>query len=113
MADYRAESAIQVGNRKRTPPQGRDLLEPIIELREAELDEVYGGLVNFSSAIANIRQNARGGDSLAAGGFGGNARATDGEALGGLGGEALSGLGGAGGGNSFEVVSRAQAPVRG
>ena len=81
-------------------------MDLIIELREAELDEVYGGQISFSNATFNIRQNARGGDSLAAGGNGGSATAGAlGIATGGIGGAATSGDGGSGGFNSIEVIS--------
>ncbi len=75
-------------------------MELIIELAEADLDEVYGGRMNFSGAAFSIRQNARGGDSTAVGGNGGDARATTGAATGGAGGVATSAVGGAGGDNS-------------
>ena len=83
-------------------------MELIIELPEAELDEVYGGLINFAGAIFSIRQNARGGDSIAFGGNGGSATAgAGGTATGGAGGAAVSGLGGAGGVNIIEIFDGA------
>ena len=81
-------------------------MELIIELPEAAFDEVYGG-VHFSghtdtgSGGLRIRQNARGGDSIAVGGDGGNASAGTGAATGGVGGVATSGVGGAGGTNTI------------
>ena len=80
-------------------------MDLIIELREAELDEVYGGQIDFSGATFNIRQRARGGDSLAAGGNGGSADAgLLGAATGGAGGAAASAAGGSGGFNSIDVI---------
>jgi hypothetical protein len=106
MAAYRAASAIQVGSRRLAPSQGRDLMELIIELPEAAFDEVYGG-VHFSghtdSSRPSIRQNARGGDSVAVGGDGGDAFvAGTGPATGGAGGAATAGAGGAGGTNTID-----------
>ena len=81
-------------------------MDLIIELREAELDEVSGGQIDFSGATFNIRQRARGGDSLAAGGNGGSADAGAlGAATGGAGGVATSGAGGFGGENEIDVFS--------
>ena len=73
-------------------------------LSDAELDAVTGGY-DFSFHV-RIDQNARGGDSLAAGGDGGNARAEGlgGTATGGVGGTATSAAGGAGGSNSISVT---------
>jgi hypothetical protein len=64
----------------------------ISPLSDAELDAVAGGL--------RIRQNARGGDSIAIGGNGGNA--TGGLlATGGIGGAATAAAGGLGGDNTI------------
>ena len=74
-------------------------MDLIIELREAELDEVSGG-INFSGATFSIRQNARGGDSVSVGGNGGDAFAAGiGLATGGAGGVSTSAAGGRGGTN--------------
>ena len=82
-------------------------MDLIIELREAELDEVYGGQISFAGAAFSIRQNARGGDSIAVGGNGGSADASGAgsTAFGGIGGAAASGAGGFGGGNLILVGS--------
>ncbi len=74
-------------------------MDLIIELREAELDEVSGGQISFSGAAFSIRQNARGGDSIAVGGEGGDATTGAGVATGGAGGAATAAAGGAGGTN--------------
>ena len=73
-------------------------MDLIIELREAELDEVSGG-INFSGATFSIRQNARGGDSISFGGNGGDAVSGLGAATGGAGGASTSAAGGLGGTN--------------
>jgi hypothetical protein len=72
----------------------------ISPLSDAELDVVAGG--NWPRPNIYIRQNARGGDSIAQGGNGGNATASGvGAATGGAGGVATSGVGGAGGTNTI------------
>ena len=78
-------------------------MDLIIELREAELDEVSGGQISFSGATFNIRQRARGGDSIAVGGNGGDASGGT-ASTGGVGGAATSGVGGDGGFNGIAVV---------
>jgi hypothetical protein len=67
----------------------------ISPLSDADLDAVAGGL--------RIRQNARGGDSIAWGGNGGDATAAGvgGVATGGAGGLATSAVGGVGGTNTI------------
>ena len=75
---------------------------PMISLlSDDELDAVTGGNLRVS-----VRQNARGGDSVAFAGRGGDAEATSGAggtatATGGVGGFAESGPGGAGGTNTI------------
>ncbi len=73
-------------------------------LFDVELDAVTGGNDgNTYNRTFNIRQNARGGDSLSSGGNGGHATASGlgGVATGGIGGAATSGAGGAGGSNTI------------
>ncbi len=72
-----------------------DDLSLIFPLNDTDLDVVTGGALADS-----IRQNARGGDSVAFGGNGGNA--TGGlTATGGAGGLATAAAGGAGGSNTI------------
>ena len=78
-------------------------MDLIIELREAELDEVSGGQISFAGATFSIRQNARGGDSIAFGGNGGDASGGT-ASTGGAGGVATSGAGGFGGFNDIDVI---------
>jgi hypothetical protein len=78
----------------------------ISPLSDAELDAVTGGnrsrTSSTSSSGTSIRQNARGGDSIAVGGKGGDATTTGaGAATGGAGGVAGSAVGGAGGTNTI------------
>ena len=88
-------------------------MESIIELREAELDEVSGGQISFAGATFSIRQNARGGDSIAVGGNGGSATAgaLGLAATGGEGGAATSSFGGFGGFNGIFVGSESEPPI--
>ena len=79
-------------------------MELIIELPEAELDEVYGG-ISFNGATFSVRQNARGGDAGTFGGNGGNGGSgglTGG--AGGIGGAAAAATGGAGGENNAGLI---------
>ena len=85
-------------------------MDLIIELREAELDEVSGAL-NFSGATFSIRQNARGGDSISFGGNGGDAFAGVGAATGGIGGASTSAAGGLGGINVISVSEETSPPA--
>jgi hypothetical protein len=76
----------------------------ISPLSDLELDAVTGGSRGRGGGgfRFDVRQNARGGDSIAIGGNGGNATATGGLvniAIGGFGGFAISGPGGNGGTN--------------
>jgi hypothetical protein len=81
-------------------------MELIIELPEAELDEVYGG-IDFANATFSIIQISRGGDAISRGGDGGNATASGvgGVATGGAGGAASAAVGGDGGANSLLITS--------
>lgn len=72
----------------------------ITPLSDLELDAVTGGNDTYNRTF-NIRQNARGGDSLSSGGNGGAANATTGAATGGAGGASMSAAGGLGGMNSI------------
>ena len=79
-------------------------MELIIELPEAELDEVYGG-ISFNGATFSVRQNARGGDAGTFGGNGGDGGSgglTGG--AGGIGGAAAAATGGAGGENNAGLI---------
>jgi len=86
-------------------------MELIIELPEAELDEVYGG-ISFSNVTFTVRQNARGGDAFTFGGNGGdggNGGVTGG--VGGVGGVAGAATGGDGGTNSAFIDAFEEAPA--
>ena len=86
-------------------------MELIIELPEAELDEVYGG-ISFNGATFSVRQNARGGDAFTVGGNGGdggNGGVTGG--VGGAGGVAGAATGGDGGTNSAFIDAFEEAPA--
>ena len=74
----------------------------ISPLSDTELDAVTGGTYSTSY---NIRQNARGGDSVSFGGNGGTATASGvaGAATGGAGGASVSGIGGTGGANNVTL----------
>ena len=78
----------------------------ISPLSDTELDAVTGGTTDgggtTSGRITRIRQNARGGDSISAGGNGGTASAIGaaGVATGGAGGVSTAAVGGAGGVNT-------------
>ncbi len=79
-------------------------MELIIELPEAELDAVYGG-ISFSNVTFSVRQNARGGDAGTFGGNGGDGGSgglTGG--AGGIGGAAAAATGGAGGTNEAGLI---------
>ena len=86
-------------------------MELIIELPEAELDEVYGG-ISFNGATFSVRQNARGGDAGTFGGNGGdggNGGVTGG--VGGAGGVAGAATAGDGGTNSAFIDAFEEAPA--
>jgi hypothetical protein len=89
-------------------------MELIIELPEAELDEVYGG-ISFNGATFSVRQNARGGDAFTVGGDGGDGGDARGAlgvgGVGGAGGAAGAAIGGVGGSNSAFIDAFEEAPA--